>query len=58
MVISIDKNGYLETVLNLYALFKVMDNNSTNINKTYNYLSPQIIKHKIDHDIWLWECMS
>ena len=51
MVISIDKNGYLETVLNLYALFKVMDNNSTNINKTYNYLSPQIIKHKIDDDI-------
>jgi hypothetical protein len=36
MVISIDKNGYLETVLNLYSLFKVMDNNSTDINKTYN----------------------
>ena len=29
----------------------MMVNKSTNINKTINYLSPQIIEHKEDHDI-------
>ena len=28
-----------------------MVNNSTNINKANNHLSPQIIKHRKDHDI-------
>jgi hypothetical protein len=28
-----------------------MVNNYTNINKTINHLSPQIIEHKNDHDI-------
>jgi len=28
-----------------------MVNNSTNINKTNNYLSPQIIEHKKKHDL-------
>ena len=32
--------------------------NSTNINKTSNHLSPQITKHKKDHDIWHWKFMS
>ena len=35
--------------------FKVLINNSTNINKTHNHLSPQIIEHKKDHDIWCWK---
>jgi hypothetical protein len=35
-----------------------MVNNSININKTNNHLSPQIIKHKKDHDTWLWKCKS
>jgi len=29
-----------------------MVNNSTNINKINNYLSPQMIEHLKDHDIW------
>jgi hypothetical protein len=29
-----------------------MVNNSTNINKTNNYLSTKTIEHKKDHDIW------
>ena len=31
-----------------------MVNNSTNINKSNNHLSPQIVEHnkKKDHDIW------
>jgi len=28
--------------------------NSTNINKTNNHISPQIIEHKKDHNIWLF----
>jgi ribosomal protein L18 len=28
-----------------------MVNNSNNINKTNNHISPQIIEHKKDHDI-------
>jgi hypothetical protein len=28
-----------------------MVNNSTNVNKTYNHLWPQVIKHQKDHDI-------
>ena len=31
-----------------------MINNSNNINKTNSHLSPQIIEHKKDHDIWIW----
>ena len=30
-----------------------MVNNSTNINKTNNHLSPQIIKNKKDYDIYM-----
>ena len=30
----------------------VMANNSTNINKTHNRLSPQLTEHKKYHDIW------
>ena len=32
----------------------VMVNISSNINKTNNHLSPQIIDHKKDQDIWRW----
>jgi hypothetical protein len=32
-----------------------MVNNSTNINKTNNHLSPQIIEIKKDHDKWHWK---
>ena len=35
-----------------------MGNNSTNINKANNHLSPQIIKHKKDHDIRCWKSSS
>jgi hypothetical protein len=35
-----------------------MVNNSTSINKTYNYLSPQVIEQKIDHNIWQWKSRS
>jgi len=27
-------------------------NNSTNINKINNYLSPQLMMHKTDSDVW------
>ena len=30
----------------------VMANNSTNINKTHNRLSPQLTEHKKYHDTW------
>jgi hypothetical protein len=35
----------------LIVMKRVMVNNSTNVNKTNNHISPQIIKHKKDHDI-------
>ena len=35
-----------------------MVNNSTNINKTNNHLSPQIIEHRKDHDILHWKSRS
>jgi len=35
-----------------------MDNNSNNINKTNNHLSPQLIEQKKDHVIWLWKSRS
>jgi len=35
-----------------------MVNNSTNINKTSNYLSPELIEHKKDHVIWHWKSRS
>ena len=31
-----------------------MVNNYTNINKSKNNLSPQMIEHIKDHDIWRW----
>ena len=31
-----------------------MVNNSTNIIKANNHLSPKLTKHKKDHDTWLW----
>jgi len=34
-----------------------MVNNSTNINKTCNYLSLQTIERKKDHGIWRWESL-
>lgn len=33
-------------------------NNSTNIHKSNNHLSPQTMKHTKDHDIWLWKSRS
>ena len=30
----------------------MMINNSTNINKTNNHISPQIMEQKKEHDIW------
>jgi len=38
----------------------VIVNHSTNVNKTNNYLSPQLSEHtyKTDHDICLWETRS
>jgi len=36
-----------------------MVNNSTNINKTNNHLSPQLIENiKKDQDIWHWKSSS
>ena len=35
-----------------------MINNSTNINKTNNHLSPQLIEHKKDQNIWCWKSKS
>jgi len=35
-----------------------MVNNSTNINKMNNYLSPQTIQCKTDHNIWHWKSKS
>jgi len=32
-----------------------MVNNSTNINKTKNYISAQIIEHKRDHNMCGWK---
>ena len=32
----------------------MINNNSTNINKTNNYPSPQIIDHKKDNDIMIY----
>ena len=43
----------LQSVVTLnYEKKILMVNNSTNINKTNNHLSPQIIEYKKDHDIW------
>jgi len=33
-------------------------NNSTNIKKINNHLSPQIIDHKKGHNIWHWKFRS
>jgi len=30
-------------------------NNSTNINKTNNHISPWLTEHKKDHEIWHWK---
>jgi len=35
-----------------------MVNNSTNTDKIENYLSPQFIEHKKNHDICQWKSMS
>jgi len=35
-----------------------MVKNSTNINKTNNDLTPQLIEHKKDHVIWHWKSRS
>jgi len=35
-----------------------MVNNSTDINKTDNHLSPKIIKNKKDIYIWCWKSRS
>jgi hypothetical protein len=35
-----------------------MANNSTNINKTNNHLSPQINEHKKDDNTWSWKTRS
>jgi hypothetical protein len=32
--------------------------NSTNISKSYNYLSSSLTEHKKDHDIWRWQSRS
>jgi len=32
-----------------------MVNNFANINKTNNHLSPQLVEHTNDHDIWRWK---
>jgi hypothetical protein len=39
-------------------LWKVMVNNSTNINKMNNHLSPLITEHEKYHDIWRWKFQS
>jgi len=36
----------------------VIAKKSININKTNNYLPPQIIAYIKDHDIWRWKPMS
>jgi hypothetical protein len=36
----------------------LMVHNSTNINKTNLRLSPEIIEHKTNHNIWLWKFSS
>jgi len=35
-----------------------MVNNSTDINKTNNHLSPSLTEHKNENDIWCWKSMS
>jgi len=32
-----------------------MINNSININKANNHISPKLIEHKNDHDLYLWK---
>ena len=46
-----NKNIYIYLRFQTY-MKTVMVNDSTYISKTDNYISPQINKHKQDHNIW------